>query len=141
MSATQLASLTRTSDPQSVLRRLLALDAAVTGANALAYLSLSGPLGRFLGVGPGLPAGLGALLAAYAVAVGLLASRKHPPTLGVRAVVEVNLAWAVVSCAALVLWLEPSTAGAVWTVLQALVVAGFALLQHMALTSRQLSQD
>ncbi|MCP3767584.1 MULTISPECIES: hypothetical protein [unclassified Streptomyces] len=141
MSATPLSSLTRTFDPQSALRRLLALDAAVTGVNALAYLFLSGPLGRFLGVGSGLLTGLGALLAAYAVAVGLAASRRHPPTLGVRAVVEANLAWAAVSCAALVLWLEPSAAGAVWTVLQALVVAGFALLQHMALRSRQLSQD
>ncbi|MFD3733929.1 hypothetical protein [Streptomyces sp. NPDC058632] len=142
MSATQLAALTRTSGPQSALRRLLVLDTAVTGVNALAYLALSGPLGRFLGVGPGLLTGLGALLAVYAAGVGLLASRRCPPTLGVRAVVEVNLAWAVVSCVALVLWLEPSTAGAVWTVLQALVVAGFALLQHMALrVSRQLSQE
>ncbi|GAB2793493.1 hypothetical protein GCM10027073_27220 [Streptomyces chlorus] len=141
MSATQLASLTRTFGPQSVLRRLLVLDAAVTGANALAYLSLSGPLGRFLGIGSDLLAGLGALLAVYTAAVGLLASRRHPPKLGVRAVVEINLAWAVVSCAALVLWLEPSTAGMVWTALQALVVAGFALLQHMALKTRQLSQD
>ncbi|CAM5733671.1 hypothetical protein [Streptomyces hirsutus] len=141
MSATQPASLARTSGPQSVLRRLLVLDAAVTGVNALAYLSLSGPLGRFLGVGSGLLAGLGAFLAVYAAAVGLLASRRHPPAFGVRAVVEVNLAWAVVSCAALVLWLEPSTAGAVWAVLQALVVAGFALLQHRSLKSRQLSQE
>ncbi|MFF3928153.1 hypothetical protein [Streptomyces hirsutus] len=141
MSATQPASLARTSGPQSVLRRLLVLDAAVTGVNALAYLSLSGPLGRFLGVGSGLLAGLGAFLAVYAAAVGLLASRRHSPAFGVRAVVEVNLAWAVVSCAALVLWLEPSTAGAVWAVLQALVVAGFALLQHRSLKSRQLSQE
>lgn len=141
MSATQLASLARTFGPQSALRRLLVLDAAVTGVNALAYLSFSGPLGRFLGVGSGLLTGLGVFLAVYAAAVALLASRRHPPTLGVRAVVEVNLLWAVASCAALVLWLDPSTAGTVWAVLQALVVAGLALLQHMALKARQLSQD
>ncbi|WP_406724370.1 hypothetical protein WJ438_06600 [Streptomyces sp. GD-15H] len=141
MSATQLAVLARTSEPQSVLRRFLALDAAVTGANALAYLAVSGPLGRFLGTGSGLLLGVGAFLAVYAAGVGLLASRRHPPTLGVRAVVEANLAWAAVSFAALALWLTPSTAGAVWAVLQALVVAGFALLQHMALKTRQLSQD
>ncbi|MGY0070926.1 hypothetical protein ACWZEH_29950 [Streptomyces sp. QTS137] len=142
MSATRLAALTRALGPQSVLRRLLVLDAAVTGVNALAYLALPGPLGRLLGVGSGLLAGLGAFLAVYAAGVGLLASRPHPPALGVRAVVEINLVWAVVSCAALLLWLEPSTAGAVWTVLQALVVAGFALLQHTALrSSRQLIQE
>lgn len=141
MSTTQLAVLARTSEPQSMLRRFLALDAAVTAANALAYLALFGPLGRFLGVGSGLLLGLGAFLAVYAVGVGLLASRRHPPTLGVRAVVEANLAWAAVSFAALALWLTPSTAGAVWTVLQALVVTGFALLQHTTLKTRQLSQE
>lgn len=141
MSAIQLAALARTVEPQRTLRRFLALDAVVTGTNAVAYLTLSGPLGRFLGAGSGLLLGLGAFLAGYAAAVGLLAARPHPPAPGVRIVVEANLAWAAVSLAALALWLTPTTAGAVWTVLQALAVAGFALLQHMALKERQLSQD
>lgn len=88
----------------------------------------------------GLLLGLGAFLAVYAAGVGLLAARPHPPALGVRIVVEANLAWTAVSLAALALWLAPTAAGAVWTVLQALTVAGFALLQHMALKVRQLSQ-
>ncbi|MET9775896.1 hypothetical protein ABZ023_16865 [Streptomyces sp. NPDC006367] len=137
MSANQLAVSARTLGPQPALRRLLALDAAVTGANALAYLALSGPLGRFLGAGSRTLLGLGAFLAVYASAVGLLAARRHPPALAVRAVVEANLAWTALSLAALALWLTPTTAGAVWTVLQALVVAGFALLQHTALKARQ----
>ncbi|MGX1565578.1 hypothetical protein [Streptomyces sp. NPDC055506] len=141
MSAIQLAALARTSEPQSMLRRFLALDALVTGANALAYLAFPGPLGRFLGVGSTLLLALGAFLAAYAAGVGLLASRRRPPALGVRAVVEGNLAWTVVSLAALALWLTPSTAGALWTVLQALTVAGFAVLQHIALKARQDSSD
>lgn len=49
MSTHQLAALARTAEPRLMLRRFLALDAAVTGANALAYLALSGPLGRCLG--------------------------------------------------------------------------------------------
>ncbi|MFD5452760.1 hypothetical protein ACWDTR_32035 [Streptomyces sp. NPDC003470] len=137
MSTNQLAVLARTFEPQLVLRRFLALDAAVTGTNALAYLALSGPLGRFLGAGSGLLLGLGAFLAVYATAVGLLAARRRPPALAVRAVVEANLAWSALSVAALALWLSPTTAGAVWTVLQALVVAGFALLQYAALKGRQ----
>ncbi|GAA2256629.1 hypothetical protein GCM10010415_17200 [Streptomyces atrovirens] len=141
MSATQLAVLARTVEPQRMLRRFLALDAVVTGANAVAYLALAGPLGRFLGAGSGLLLGLGAFLAVYAAGVGLLAARSHPPALGVRIVVEANLTWTAVSLAALALWLTPTAAGAVWTVLQALTVAGFALLQHMALKARQLSQD
>jgi hypothetical protein len=141
MSTIQLAALARTSEPQSMLRRFLALDAVVTGANALAYLALPGPLGRFLGVGSTLLLALGAFLAAYAAGVGLLAARRQPPALGVRAVVEANLAWTAVSLLALALWLSPSTAGAVWTVLQALTVAGFAALQYIALRVRQDSMD
>ncbi|MFE4054147.1 hypothetical protein [Streptomyces sp. YIM B13518] len=140
MSTTQLAVLARTVEPQRMLRRFLALDAVVTGANAVAYLALAGPLGRFLGAGSGLLLGLGAFLAVYAAGVGLLAARPHPPAPGVRIVVEANLAWTAASLAALALWLTPTTAGAVWTVLQALTVAGFALLQHMALKECQLSQ-
>ncbi|MEV0238937.1 hypothetical protein AB0I06_03210 [Streptomyces sp. NPDC050674] len=141
MSAFQLAALARTSEPQSMLRRFLALDAAVTGVNALAYLALTGPLGRFLGVDAALLRALGAFLALYTVGVILLAARRHPPALGVRAVVEANLAWAAVSLAALALWLTPSTAGTVWTALQALVVAAFAVLQHTALKGRQSAED
>ncbi|MFJ6551732.1 hypothetical protein ACIQNT_05730 [Streptomyces luteogriseus] len=137
MSTIQLAALARTCEPQSMLRRFLALDAVVTGGNALAYLAFSGPLGRFLGADASLLLALGAFLALYAAGVGLLAARRQPPVLGVRAVVEANLAWAAVSLVALALWLTPSTPGAVWTVLQALVVAGFAVLQHMALKARQ----
>lgn len=137
MSTNQLAVLARTAEPQLMLRRFLALDAAVTGANAVAYLALSGPLGRFLGAGSGLLLALGAFLAVYAGCVALVAARSRPPALAVRAVVEANLAWAAVSLAALGLWLTPTTAGAVWTVLQALTVAGFALLQYAALRQRQ----
>lgn len=141
MSATSLTALARTSDPQTVLRRFLALDAMVTGANGLAYLGASGPLGRLLGVDSALLLALGAFLTGYAAAVGLLASRARPAALGVRAVIEANLAWSVLSLAALALWLSPSTAGGVWTVLQAVTVAGFAVLQHLALKGRQGMSD
>ncbi|MEV5339432.1 hypothetical protein AB0K93_13220 [Streptomyces sp. NPDC052676] len=137
MSATQLAALARTSDPRTMLRRFLALDAVVTGANAVAYLAVSGPLGDLFDVDARLLLILGAFLAVYAAGVGLLASRPHPAAPPVRLVVEGNLTWAVLSLLALALWLTPSTAGAVWTVLQALTVAGFAALQHRALKARQ----
>ncbi|MFD7433796.1 hypothetical protein [Streptomyces sp. NPDC059861] len=137
MSATQLAALARTTEPQTALSRFLAVDAVVTGANGVAYLVASGPLGRLLGVDPGLLVVLGAVLVAYAGGVALLASRPRPAALPVRAVIETNLAWAVLSVLALALWLTPSTAGAVWGVFQAVVVAGFAALQHAALRVRQ----
>ncbi|MQY12529.1 hypothetical protein SRB5_26640 [Streptomyces sp. RB5] len=119
--------------PATLLRRVLLLDAAVTGVNALAYLAVSGPLADLLGVSRALLLELGVFLLAYAAAVGYLAARPSPPALGVKAVVEANVAWTVLSVLALGLWLEPTTAGAVWTVLQAVTVLGFAGLQTVAL--------
>ncbi|MFE7170601.1 hypothetical protein [Streptomyces sp. NPDC057616] len=137
MSATQLTALARTSDPHAALRRFLALDAVVTGVNGLAYLAASGPLGRLLGVERDLLLALGVVLAVYGAAVGLLAARARPAAPLVRTVIETNLAWTALSLLALPLWLSPTAAGAVWTVLQALTVAGFAVLQHLALRNRQ----
>ncbi|MFD0318324.1 hypothetical protein [Streptomyces flavalbus] len=137
MSATHLAALARTTEPQLMLRRFLTLDAVVTGTNGVAYLVASGPLGRLFDVSSKLLLVLGVFLVLYAAAVGLLAGRPSPAALGVRAVVEANLAWAAVSFLALGLWLSPSTTGAVWVVLQALTVAGFAALQWGALRARQ----
>ncbi|MDR3083814.1 MAG: hypothetical protein LBV60_23345 [Streptomyces sp.] len=133
MSALQLSALARTSEPQTMLRRFLALDAVTTTGNGLAYLAASGPLGRFLGMNQGLLLGLGAFLTLYGAGVGILASRKSPPVLPVRAVIEANGAWAAVSLIALAAWLSPTTAGTVWIPLQALTVGGFATLQYAAL--------
>ncbi|GGN87604.1 hypothetical protein GCM10011579_080560 [Streptomyces albiflavescens] len=133
MSATQFAVPGPTTGPRAALRRFLVLDALVTGANAVAYLAVSGPLGRLLGVGSGLLLELGLVLAVYAAGVGLLASRREPRAWAVRTVIETNLAWTVLSFVALALWLSPSTAGVVWVPLQALTVAGFAALQYGAL--------
>ncbi|MDQ0939693.1 MULTISPECIES: hypothetical protein [unclassified Streptomyces] len=133
MSATLLAGISRTTEPQTMLRRFLALDALVTGVNGLAYVAASGPLGRFLGVDATVLVELGVFLVLFGAGVGFLAYRRQPPQLPVKLVVDANLLWAVLSIAALALWLEPTTAGAVWIPLQALTVAGFAVLQWSAL--------
>ncbi|WP_425827684.1 hypothetical protein [Streptomyces fractus] len=131
MSATTLATTPVQARPW--LRRLLGADALGTGVNGLAYVAASGPIGRFLGIDPGLLLGLGVGLIAYAAAVGALAARSSPSALGVRTVIEVNLAWTVLSFVALFAWLDPSTAGTVYGSLQAVVVAVFAALQYAAL--------
>ncbi|WP_030762066.1 hypothetical protein [Streptomyces griseus] len=133
MSQALLAGLARTTQPQSMVRRFLALDAVVTGANGLAYALASGPLGDLLGVDPALLLELGLFLTAFAAGVAWLASRPQPPALAVKLVVDVNLLWAVLSLVALAAWLDPTTAGLVWTPAQAGTVAGFALLQWAAL--------
>ncbi|MFJ7778948.1 hypothetical protein [Streptomyces yangpuensis] len=135
MSATLLAGFARTAVPQLALRRFLALDSVVTTGNGLAYVAFSAPLGRLLGVGQELLLGLGVLLVLYGAAVGALASRRRPPALAVKAVVETNYAWAALSLVALVVWFSPTVAGTVWIPAQALTVAGFAVLQQLALRS------
>ncbi|TQK50947.1 hypothetical protein FBY35_1323 [Streptomyces sp. SLBN-118] len=133
MSATLLAGISRTTEPQTMLRRFLTLDAVVTGLNGLAYAAASGPLGRLLGVDAALLLEVGVFLALFGVGVGYLAARSRPPQLPVKLVIDANLLWAVVSVVALALWFDPTTAGVVWIPLQAMTVAGFAALQWSAL--------
>ncbi|WP_329377328.1 hypothetical protein OG625_06860 [Streptomyces sp. NBC_01351] len=135
MSATLLGTLARTTEPQTALRRFLALDSVVTTGNGLAYVAFSAPLGRLLGVGQGLVLELGILLVLYGAAVGWLASRRQPPAFGVKLVIETNYAWAALSLLSLLIWFTPTTAGLVWIPAQALTVASFAVCQQLALRS------
>ena len=114
-----------------LLALALRLDAVVTGANGAAYLVLAGPLGDLLGLSPSLLRGAGAFLVAFAAAVWLARPAAVP------AIVAANVAWAAASITAAVAgWGSPTTAGTVWIVLQAIVVAGFAELQLTALRRR-----
>ncbi|MBV2355227.1 hypothetical protein KUM39_12740 [Streptomyces sp. J2-1] len=112
------------------LRTFLALDAAVTLVNGLVYLLAAGPVGELLDLGTGLLRGIGAFLTVYGLLVAWLASRPVPNTFATKAVIEANALWAVASVLTAVLgWFGPNTVGTVWTVLQALVVGAFAVLQ------------
>ncbi|WP_354643810.1 hypothetical protein [Kitasatospora camelliae] len=115
------------------LRRFLALDAVVTGGNALAYLALPGPIGELLGVSRGVLTEVGAVLLLFAAAVAALAARRRPPAVGAALVVDVNLLWPVLSLVALLAWFSPTAPGLVWIPLQAATVGGFAALQYLAL--------
>ncbi|GLZ06263.1 hypothetical protein Acsp03_37290 [Actinomadura sp. NBRC 104412] len=115
-------------------RPVLWLDAAVTGVNGLLYRALAGPLEDLLGLDAGTGRAIGAFLLAYAVAVWAVAMPARPARLAVTAVVEANLLWTVLSVVTVVAgWFSLTTAGSVWAVLQAVVVAGFAALQYAAL--------
>ena len=116
------------------LRAALKLDAVVTGANGLAYLALAGPLADVLGLSAPLLRGVGAFLAVFAAAVWATGTRRRVPRAGAWVIVAANAAWALSSVAAAVAgWGDPTTAGTVWVLLQALVVGGFAELQAFAL--------
>ena len=114
----------------SLLRWALAVDAAVTGVNGLAYLALAGPLHDLFGIPAADLRVIGAFLVVFAAGVALVALRPAPAAAAVGAIVAANVVWAVASVIAAVtdLW-SPTTVGTAWTVLQAGVVALFAALQ------------
>jgi len=112
------------------LRTALKLDAVVTGANGAAYLVAAGPLEDLLGLEPALLRGIGAFLLLFSAAVWMVASRPHVSSSAALAVIAINVLWAADSIACLASGpSDPTTFGAIWIVMQALVVAGFAGLQ------------
>jgi len=114
------------------LRTALKLDAIVTGANGAAYLVAAGPLEDLLGLSPALLRGIGAFLLLFSAVVWIVGSRPQVSSTAALAVIAVNVLWAADSIAFLAAGLsDPTTVGAIWIVLQALVVAGFAGLQAM----------
>ena len=126
----------RTTPTVSRTRLWFGADAVTTGVNALAYLGAAGLLADLLGGESGTFRVLGGFLAVYAVAVGLYARSGLAPRTG-WAIVAGNAVWVLASLeVALTGVLDLDTAGRVWVVLQALVVADLALLQARALRAR-----
>ncbi len=126
--------MTTTTSPAPVplLRLALRLDAVVTGANGAAYLLAAPLLADLLGLPAGWLRGIGAFLLLFGVAVGVVATR--PARAAVETVVAANALWAAGSVAVVLAGLgSPTSVGAVWLVLQAVVVAAFAVLQAAGL--------
>jgi uncharacterized protein YjeT (DUF2065 family) len=119
---------------ERLLRLVLKLDAVVTGANGLAYLVAAGALEDLLGLPTAPLRGVGGFLLVFGVVVWLAATRPVVAHPAVGAVIAANLAWAAGSVLVAVLgaW-SPTTAGTVWILLQAAVVAALAGLQRYAL--------
>ena len=118
------------------LRLILKLDAVVTGVNGIAYLALAGPLEDLLGVAPELTRPIGAFLVLFAAAVWFVATRPVVPRMAAADIAAANAVWALGSVAfAAAGASSPTAVGTVWIVLQALVVAGFAALQALAMRS------
>ena len=112
------------------LRTALKLDAVVTGANGAAYLVAAGPLEDLLGLSPALLRSIGVFLLLFSAAVWTVAARPQVSMSAALAVIAINVLWAVDSIAFLLSGAsDPTTVGAIWIVMQALVVAGFAGLQ------------
>lgn len=135
---TTTAPITR-SHPSGLLRLALQVDAGVTGLNGAAYLSAAPLLHDVLGLPTGLLRGVGVFLLCYAAAVWAVA-RSHIRTPAVVVVVAANLIWTTASVAvAATEWATPTTLGSTWTVLQAVIVGGFAAVQWVGLRRRSRS--
>jgi len=131
------STTTRSTAPPDLLRLALRLDAAVTGLNGAAYLLAAPLLDDLLGLPAGLLRGTGVFLLAYAGAVWLVGARPRPSTAAVRTVIGLNALWAVGSIVAVLTDAgTPTTVGAAWIVLQAVVVAAFAGPQIAGLRRR-----
>ncbi|BDT86323.1 hypothetical protein FMUAM8_20870 [Nocardia cyriacigeorgica] len=106
----------------------------VTAANGLAYLALSGPIESLLGLDTAVGIPIGIFLTLYGIGVALVGLPATINPAAVRTVIAGNAAWVVLSLVALLtLDLDLTVAGAIWTVLQALVVGAFAALQYLGL--------
>jgi hypothetical protein len=120
-------------EPYGMVRLALGADAAITGANGVAYLAGASLLDGPLGVEASTLRPIGAFLIVFAAIVGATAASKRPSAGAVGAIVIANVAWAVGSVAVLAAGsLDPTTGGGVWIALQAIVVGGFAGLQAAA---------
>jgi hypothetical protein len=110
------------------IRFALLLDAVVSGANGVAYLVAAEPIGDLLGLPADFLRALGAFFVVYAAVVWLVSRRPSAPA--VAAVIGGNVLWVLASIVFVFAgWHDPTTAGVVWTILQAIIVAGFAELQ------------
>lgn len=116
------------------LRNVLLLDAGVSGANGLAYLAGAAVLDSLLGPASAVLVGLGVFLLAYGAALAWIGTRRPVSRPATMLVVDANVLWVAASVGAVSFgWLELTTTGTVWALLQAAVVAGFAGLQVTAL--------
>ena len=122
--------------PTPFLRFALLGDAAASGATGLLLAAGAGFLASLLGLPEGLLRVAGLVLLPYAAFVAWLGARRDGgvPRSALRAVVAINLLWALDSVLLLVSgWVAPTTLGGLFVVAQALVVALLAELEYVGL--------
>jgi hypothetical protein len=110
------------------VRPFLLTDAALTTGNGLVYLLAAGWLGDLFGAATSLLIGLGAFLVVVGAGVAWLATRRPVPRTMVSELAAFNAVWVVASLGYAVVG-DLTTIGRVWDVLQALLVAAFAIGQ------------
>jgi hypothetical protein len=125
--------MTYTNSP-TFLRRVLMIDAAISGATGLMLVLGATLVEGLLGLSAGLIFGAGLSLVPFSVLVAWLATREILPRAGVWAVVVCNVLWAADSILLLVSgYVTPTLIGYAFVTAQALVVAILAELEYVGL--------
>ena len=105
----------------------------LTAVNGIAFVAGAAALDGLLGPSGRVIVGLGAFMIGYAAVAAWLANRRPVGRLAVALIADGNLIWAVASVAAVAYgWLGLTTAGTIWTLMQAGLVSAFAVLQIVA---------
>ncbi len=113
-------------------KRILMLDAAMSGAAGLAMIAGAGLLAPLLNLPSALLTGAGAALIPWTIALALLARAPSVSAAALKAVISVNVLWVAASLAVLFV-LNPNVWGVAFVLAQAFAVAAFAALQIAAL--------
>lgn len=117
----------------TTLRRVIVLDAAASGTMGLLLLLGAGVIDQPLGLPDGLLRWTGLVLVPFAAVLAWLGTRASIAPQAVRAVVMLNVAWAVGTPLVLLTgWVSPTQLGELFVLAQAAAVAGFAYLEHRA---------
>jgi hypothetical protein len=118
----------------SFLRRVLIIDAVISGATGLMLIAGADLLHDWLAVPAELARGAGLSLIPFALLVGYLATRQSVPRAGVWAVIVLNALWAVDSILLLIGgFVSPTALGTAFIIAQALAVAVLAELEYVGL--------
>lgn len=110
------------------LRPFLLSDVVLTGGNGVVYLLASAPLAEWFGMPRPLLLAAGAFLVVVAAGLAVLATRSPVPKLGVVAIAELNLLWALASVGYAAFG-GLTGLGVTWTLAQAGVVAVYGARQ------------
>jgi hypothetical protein len=118
----------------SLLRRVLIVDAVVSGATGVAMVALAELFASLLQLPVELVREAGIVLLPFAAFVGFVASRREPARIAVWTIIALNVVWVVDSVALLFTgWVAPNALGYVFVIAQAAMVLVLADFEYMGL--------
>jgi len=114
------------------LRRVLAIDAIISGAFAMTLLIAASPLAQRFGLPAPLLSNVGLILLPWVAWNAWLARQTDPPRTQIWAVIGINILW-IIDSALLLLsgWVQPTVHGIAFIIAQAIAVGVVAELQFI----------